>query len=478
MRRVGRTGARHRLLSVLLGFLLLAPLKSGAATELPDPLILRGAAVIDGTGAPALENGVVVVEDGLVRCVGPSGECSEPPGARSVDLEGQWIIPGLVDAHVHFSQSGWVDGRPDALDLRADHPYAQAVARLRLHPEPFFRSYLCSGVTSVFDVGGFPWTWDLRDRTLHRTDAPRIAAAGPLLSTRDHWLNLPGERQFLHMRDRDAVREATDYLLATGTDAVKVWYLAVEGEEAGARQREYLALAGRWARDAGVPLIVHATSLEGAKEALEAGATLLVHSVEDELVDGEFLSLARRTGAIYTPTLTVYEGYGELRARRFDETRTEAACVDPLTLELARSTAVRPGAPDSVEAAALEAAAAERWERMAENLRRVHRAGIPVALGTDAGNPLTLHGAAIFRELEAFQEAGLQPMEILIAATAHGALAMGMSEITGTISPGKSADLLVLTRDPLEDIAHLREIRYVIRGGELHSRSDLVFTDD
>ncbi len=441
----------------------------------PPSFALVGGTLIDGTGRDPIPDAVVVLRDGEVACAGDRERCPLSDDTEPVDASGHWIIPGLVDAHVHFSQSGWADGRPDALDLRTDHPYPRTIARLRDAPEPFFQAYLCAGVTSVFDVGGFPWSWKLRERAWTDPAAPRVRAAGPLLSTRDHWLNLPGERQFLYMADRDAVRQGADYLLASGTDAVKIWYLRGGDEAEVHRQREYLTLAGRWSREAGVPLIVHATHLDGAKDAIRAGASLLVHSVEDQVVDDEFLRMARRSGTVYTPTLTVYEGYDELRLRQFDEDRTQVECVDPHTLELARSTRALPGGPGEDGRDALQRRATERAELLAENLRRVHAAGIPVAVGTDAGNPLTLHGPAIYREMEAMQEAGLEPMEVLVAATRGGARAMGVAEIAGTVEPAKAGDLVVLQRDPLEDVANVRSVRLVVRGGEIFTRDELTF---
>src|SRR5215470_16695590 len=122
---------------------------------------LVGATLLDGRGGPPIADSVVVVKDGKIECAGVRAACPVPKGATVTDVRGSWITPGVVDAHVHFSQTGWADGRPDALDLRAKHPYDQVEAGLRLHPERFGRSYLCSGVTSVFDVGGYPWTLGL-----------------------------------------------------------------------------------------------------------------------------------------------------------------------------------------------------------------------------------------------------------------------------------------------------------------------------
>ncbi len=105
---------------------------------------------------------------------------------------------------------------------------------------------------------------------------------------------------------------------------------------------------------------------------------------------------------------------------------------------------------------------------MAANLKRVSDAGVTVAMGTDAGNPLTLHGPSIYAEMEAMQAAGLTPMEVLVAATRGGSRAMGVEAITGTLEKGKSADLIVVGADPAQDIANLRKLRYVMRAGVLH----------
>src|SRR5438094_4611916 len=84
---------------------------------------LVGATVIDGTGRAPIRDGVVVVHDGRLACVGTRSTCAIPAGAAVTNVNGKWIIPGIVDAHVHYSQTGWADGRPDALDMRARFPY-------------------------------------------------------------------------------------------------------------------------------------------------------------------------------------------------------------------------------------------------------------------------------------------------------------------------------------------------------------------
>jgi imidazolonepropionase-like amidohydrolase len=110
---------------------------------------------------------------------------------------------------------------------------------------------------------------------------------------------------------------------------------------------------------------------------------------------------------------------------------------------------------------------------MTANLKRVSDAGITIAMGTDAGNPLTLHGPSVYAEMEAMQAAGLTPMQVLVAATRGASLAMGAEEVTGTLEKGKAADLIVVGADPTRDIANLRKLRYVMRAGVLYPQDEL-----
>jgi imidazolonepropionase-like amidohydrolase len=441
----------------------------GSPGDLPVPAYaLTGATVIDGTGAAPQRNATVVMRGGRIECV---GDCPVGPGVEAIDARGKWIIPGLVDAHVHYSQTGWVDGRPDAEDVRARFPYDSTVVDLEAHPERFFRSYLCAGVTGTFDVGGYPWTWPLRARAEASNAAPRVAAAGPLLATIDHWVNLPAARQFVHTASDSATRAGVRMARQYGSDAIKVWYIGEGAAPDTTHLRAMLRAVSEEARAAGIPLIVHATDLWQAKDALRAGAALLVHSVDDRPVDDEFIQLARAAGTIYNPTLTVMNGYRQLYGRRFDPTGLPMECVDP-------STRARAALTDSLPALNLPPAFGQRMDQMyrtsVDNLRRVHAAGIPVAMGTDAGNPLTLHGASVYNEMEAMAAAGLSPMDVLIASTRTAARAMGRDDI-GTVQAGKLADLVVLDADPLADVRNLRAVRLVARGGEVWTRAELEY---
>lgn len=489
-RRPGRVGAAAVLVGIL-GVGMPGCQTDGTGPDGWEQAAFLGATLIDGTGADPVPDAVLVVRAGRVECAGSREECLVPEGVATVDLDGGWVAPGLVDAHVHFGQTGWADGRPDGFDVTADHPFEEVVARQKGEVGVTYRSYLCSGVTAVYDVGGFPWTWDLREDAAHGPAIPsrgglrppHVAASGPLVTWVEPRLSLPGEKTMVPMEGETDGRGAVRYMAAFGSDAVKVWYLGVPEED-----REeidgWLHAVGEEAREREIPLIVHATSLREARVAVEAGADLLVHSVTDREVDDDFLGTALEQGTVYTPTLIVGENWGELHnhAALGEEPELDDphGCVDPDTRERIRSTAEYRDHPavDGLSSADVERrreAVRESRAVMAENLRRVHEAGIPVAMGTDAGNPLTVHGPSVYPELERMQEAGIDPADLLVMATRNGARAMGREDEIGTLEAGKVADFLVLDADPLEDIAHLRRLTHVAREGRLLPVEEISF---
>jgi imidazolonepropionase-like amidohydrolase len=266
------------------------------------------------------------------------------------------------------------------------------------------------------------------------------------------------------------------YLASQGAAAAKVWFIVRPADDLAALAAR-VAAAGEEARRVNLPLIVHATGLPEAKAALRAGARVLVHSVAEDEIDDEFLDLARQAGTIYTPTLTVVDGYGRLfeaaAAGAVPAIDDPHGCVDSETRSRLAESAELQSRVDATRAAAARARIARQSRVAAANLMRVQRAGIPVALGTDAGNPLTLHGPAVYAELEAMQAAGMAPAEVVVAATRNGARAMGREADLGTIAAGKAADLLVLGADPTADVKAFRQLLYVVRGGVLRPVAEL-----
>ncbi len=242
---------RSTVLSVLS---FLAPI--GCALGLPAPAAaqttaLVGATVIDGTGGPAIPRGVVLVEGDRLVCVGSAADCAIPRNAVRVDVSGRYITPGLVDAHVHFSQTGWIDGRPDGLSAPDLYPYLETSRYNRDHPERWYRSYLCSGITAVYDVGGHPWTAALPAAAENDPDAVHVRAAGPLIThaTRTALQASDELYTFLPMDTPEEVSASVRKLVEMGSTAAKVWYLRPPAD----RVRSWTRGSCRWARRRGPP---------------------------------------------------------------------------------------------------------------------------------------------------------------------------------------------------------------------------------
>jgi imidazolonepropionase-like amidohydrolase len=449
--------------------LLTIALVTAPGRHAPSVLSLEHATLLN-PDAPAVPNANVVIRDDKISCAGTATECPRPAGATAVDLSGMYLGPGLIDAHVHYSQTGWVDGRPDAADVRRQYPYDSVIHFLATHPDRFHRAALCSGVTSVFDVGGFPWTYELARNTRGATDAPRVVAVGPLLATITVDSQMMG--QFVFMSSESAVRSAVRQHREAGAEAIKVWYIQVP-DSLHAHAKAMLMAAGDESRKQGLRMIVHATELPNAKEAIEAGASVLVHDVEEGLVDQAFLQAARRKGTIVIPTLTVLEGYADVFLGRSPGQRYPLDCVDPVTRKKLESIL-----PDSLRARGKAFWSSPKADALMstslENLRRMYHAGISIAMGTDAGNPGTVHGPSVYREMDLMQQAGMPAAAVFASATMVAARALGLDHEIGSVAVGKSADLAVFAKDPTRDIHNARELRFVVRNGKMHSRQELL----
>ena len=439
-----------------------------AAARAPS-LALQGATLINPE-SPPLRNATVVVRGDRILCAGTRDDCRPPGDSRVVNVGGMYLGPGLVDAHVHYSQTGWVDGRPDAIDLRARYPYDSVRRDLAAHPDRFDRAYLCTGVTTVFDVGGYPWTLDLARRSRSSTISPRILAAGPLLATVQVDSQMAG--QFAFMKDESAVRAAVRAHHVAGADALKVWYIEVP-DSLRPHMRAMLMVAADEARKVGLRLIVHATELDRAKEALEAKAAVLVHGVFEGMVDSAFLAAAKEHRTIVIPTLSVLEGYADVFLGRTPAQRYPLECVDPLTR--AKLQTVLPDTLRAAGKAFWSGPGAEQLRTMTgDNLRRMFEAGIPIAVGTDAGNPGTAAGPSMYREMEILHSVGMPDRAVFASATIIAARALALDTEVGSVEGGKRADLVVFAADPTADIRNARRVRYVVRNGTLHPKAALL----
>jgi imidazolonepropionase-like amidohydrolase len=432
-----------------------------------EGLAIVGATVVDGAAAP-IRDAVVLIDGDRIRAVGSRAQVALPKGITIVDGRGKWVVPGLVDAHVHFFQSGGAYTRPDVVDLRKVRPYEREIALLKAALPRTFARYLLCGVTSVVDVGGPFWNFDVRDAAARTAPAPRVAVAGPLVSTVDRPQLDIGDPPIVKTATPDEARALVRRELERKPDLVKVWFVFRPGDDLAVGKALVAATVDE-ARKGGVRTAVHATELETARAAVEAGADVLVHSVFDKPVDDAFVDLLKRRGVIYIPTLFVSTGYRLVLTGAFTPTPAERRWADPDVLATFEEVKGRP----ELTSRPRRAADPESDRVPLQNLKRLSDAGVTIAAGTDAGNIGTLHGPSIFRELRRMADAGLTPRQVLASATAGGARVMGREKDLGAVAPGKLADLLILDRDPLVDVANLEAIHRVVKGGRVYAPEEL-----
>jgi imidazolonepropionase-like amidohydrolase len=444
--------------------------------------VITGATVIHPSkqGPEAVERGATIVISGdRIQLAGAGITLELPQGAKVIDGRGKWVIPGLVDSHVHFFQSGNLYTRPDAADFNAVVPYADEVARNKARLDATFKVWLASGVTGVVDIGGPFWNFDMRDRAVASPAAPRVAVAGPLLSMIDRPQLDLGDPPIVKITSPDEARALVARELARNPDFIKVWFIHQEGDDLAA-QEAIVKAAGDAAHAAGKRLAVHATELLVAKAALRAGADFLVHSVTDEPVDDEFIALAKKNRALLCPTLFVVDGYGLALSNTWKPTAIEAARADPEILAAMDDLDGIPveKRPPMVASLIAKPQRLQAPEVAMKNLRRLADAGVEIVMGTDAGNIGTVHGASIHREMRMMVESGLTPLEVLRSATVGGARAMGLEAQAGEIAAGRLADLVILEADPLADIANLEKVYRTIKGGVVYEPEALMRTLD
>ena len=451
--------------------------KSGTVDHSPASLAIVGVTVVhpERDGAQAIEADVTVLIAGehIVK-IGRSASTPVPANARRIDGHGKWLIPGMIDGHVHFFQSGNIYTRPDAADFNATMPYAREVTRNKTRLPATFRVWLASGVTSVIDIGGPFWNFDMRDAAAKSDAAPRVEVAGPLISmVADPPLDLD-DPPIIRIDSPDAARALVARELERKPDFIKVWFIHRPGDDIE-KQTAIVKAAADAAHAAHLRLAVHATELDVAKASLRAGADYLVHSVFEEAVDDEFIKLLKERHALLCPTLFVRNGYTLALSGQWQATAEEQRLADPEILASMHDVERMP--KDKIPARVgklIDAHAPPKAPAVAmRNLKILEDAGIPIVMGTDAGNIGTLHGPSVFREMALMQQSGLTPLQVLRSATTNGAKAMGRDDL-GAIAAGKLADLVLLNDDPLADVANLSHAETVIKGGLVYTPKALI----
>jgi imidazolonepropionase-like amidohydrolase len=412
----------------LLGALLLLAGWSSRASLAQAPatatLALTGARLIDGAGGAAIERATLVIREGRVQAAGSMDAVAIPAGAVRVDLAGKTIIPGLINAHAHVNADA--DSVIPARDLLA--------AQLLLYSQ--------YGVTTVVSLGDDGMeSVKLRDELARATpDRARLYVAGPNLVA-------PTVEQARQLVDRSADMKV---------DIIKT---RLNGEAGDMTPEVYRALIEQ-AHSRGLRVAAHMFSLQDARGLLEAGVDILAHSVRDRDVDAAFIAEIKRRNVGYIPTLTrdlsvfVYESTPEYFSDPFFLRHIASYRAQMTQLS---DPALQQRIRNSQQAQAIKPA----LRQASRNLKLLAAGGVAIAMGTDTGASLgRWQGYFEHTELEMMVQAGLSPMQALVAATGNAARVMKLDQ-AGILQPGKWADLAVLNANPLTDIRNTREIHSV-----------------
>ncbi|WP_282172226.1 metal-dependent hydrolase family protein [Cytobacillus firmus] len=387
--------------------------------------IIKGGSIIDGLNDEVVENSYIKVENGRITEV-KEGEPGDTEGFEVIDCTGKYILPGLIDCHVHLVWNGSADPQSviknEENDRIALEAYKHALDTLKL------------GVTTVRDLGA-------PDRTvLHVRNVidsgllsgPTIIAAGaPICMTGGHVYYLGYESD-----GPDEVRKNTRRVLKEGADLVKVMAtggIYTKGEEPGSVQLtiEELSAAKEEALKKNKKVSAHADGIEGIMNCLEVGIDTIEHGI---YADRQALEIMKNQGTFLVPTMAVMR-------------------------QLISS-------PD-IPAYALEKAKQVVGPHFSM-LQEAVQIGVKIATGTDCGSPLT-PPRYYYDELAIMHEAGMSEMEVIKASTSVAAECLGIEDQRGSISPGKFADLLIADSNPLNDLNSLRGDKLVMKNGVLVS---------
>jgi imidazolonepropionase-like amidohydrolase len=402
---------------------------AGAANLAAQVKAFTGARIFDGAGGTAIPKATLIVENGRVKAIGPMDRISVPAGAERIDVSGKTIVPGLINSHGHIA---------DTQGLRTGPEFYTEENLLRQ-----LRLYARYGVTTVFSLGGDGKAgFKLRDeQETPALNRARLYLAGAIVTGKT-----PAE-----------ARAVVDRVAASRPDLVKIRVDDNLGATTKMTPEVYKAVIDQAAKHK-LWVAAHMFYLEDARGLLESGAGLLAHSIRDKDVDNETIALLKKRNVCVCPTLTreistfVYES-------------KPAFFSDPFFLRDAdKSVLLQLQDPKRMEAMHASPAA-QRYKTALEvasrNLKKLADSEVKIAMGTDTGPPARFQGYFEHMELDLMAKAGLSPLQILKSATGDAASCMKVAGKVGTLQPGAWADLIVLERNPLEDIRNMRTIQSI-----------------
>lgn len=442
--------------------------------------VINNVNIVDVTKGKIVPRQTVIIEGDQIAKIGGAGNMEVKDGSEVIDAAGKYLMPGLVDAHIHFFQSGGIYTRPDALDLRDQFSYEKELDFTWSSVPDYFRRYLRSGITTIIDVGGPFQNFAVRDEVAKEHLSPNVLVTGPLFSSYQPAALTTDDPPIIKVDSKEAAEALFNKMLPYQPDFIKVWYIvspSIPAEETFPIVEHINQLA----EENGLKLAVHATQLETARLAVKAGADILVHSVEDKSIDDEFIQALKENNVTYIPTLIVGKNYGRAFISDPDKHPQDVRWANPFAFGTlfdlsAMSEEELPGRVKRMKSnvASWREGIAQEDAVMADNLLRLTKAGVNVVTGTDAGNIGTMHASSYIQELEAMQKAGLSTAEILRASTVNAARGFGKEAVFGTVEEGKLADLVLLNKNPLDDLKHLNDIVVVFKSGQVLKSSEII----
>ncbi len=408
-------------------------------------IVIRGARVVDGTGAPA-KMATVLIRGNRIEAVGEN--LTIPTGARVVDATGLTLLPGLFDLHTHLRASG-------------------ALSPLVADWGKNLKTYLASGVTSVNEYSSYGEMFEPM-RRLMRTGVvpgPRVNLAVRISPPGGHGAESGYGSMFtLEARSPEKAHEIMVEALSYKPNLIKIF---TDGWRYGATpalpsmNEETIAAITEDAHKAGVKVMTHTLTLENAKITVRAGVDSLVHGIQDKAIDDEFIQLIKNKGTGYTATLAVYE------PRNRTEMYTGLGRVlEPLIAQMFK-------APPAAANRATDGPRQERWKLLTGNDSKLFENQVLLGNGTDAGMGGTFHGWATLREIQLKTQEGLTPLQAITVATRNSAKILGQEKILGTIEPGKLADLVLIDGKPDEHIEDIFKTTRVFQNGKEYNVKDL-----
>lgn len=435
-----------RLVSALSTGMIAALLAATAAQA--DPWFVEHVTLLDGIHAPQPDM-TVVIDGERFTAVGPSLTLHGLKG-RGIDGKGKYLIPGLVDVHIHLRGGFDVGGKVDA-EL-APPNREEGIAALA--------SFLYAGVTTVFDAGNrADHILPLRaEERAGKILSPRIFATGNLVT----YPGSHGDKMAVRISDFEKDKALLDrHIAEQQPDILK---LTLEEEGWGSRPMiplmptDLLQKITRYYNQHGIRTTVHVSSELRSLEAIYAGSDTLAHPVIQGPVSDSFVKLMGAKKIPFASTLTIGENYSRLaeHPEYLDQALYVASLAAAERDQLKTKTR-----------AEWQARPWTSWMKIMtpiaqENVRKIHAAGGIVACGTDQSS-----GAATQRELELLAGAGIAPLDVIRIATYNGALFLGKADQLGSIDSGKLADFVLLSKDPTLDINNAKSIVFVVKNGQM-----------